>query len=197
MIRINLAKSNNFMNAEEIGKSSDFFGGELSLKFEQDHILKVLVMLTFIFALVGYEKYTLFNLKKSLQSSQAQVNEIQQKIDGFGNVGSVIEELIKEKEKMNAKLKVIEKISRRKTLKINSLLKIQEHLPEDMWLKTLSFKKKKLLFNGYSRKTSSIQKMVQRLNELKFVNLAVSKGIKRVGSKIETQKFSIELVLKE
>ena len=109
MIRINLAKSNNFMNAEEIGKSSDFFGGELSLKFEQDHILKVLVMLTFIFALVGYEKYTLFNLKKSLQSSQAQVNEIQQKIDGFGNVGSVIEELIKEKEKMNAKLKVIEK----------------------------------------------------------------------------------------
>ena len=198
MIRINLAKSSNFMNAGEAGKQVDFFRGDIDLKIDWSHIKKILVMFTFPVILIVYEKYNSFALKKSLQISAAGVNKLQQEINSFGEISSVIEELIKEKERMSVKLGIIKEISKKKTLKVKSLLEIQEKMPENLWLKEIVFEKDKVLFNGYSLKDSSVQKMVKGLKGVEFIESVANKDVKKMeNSDIDMYQFDMELKLKE
>ncbi len=194
MIRINLAKSSNFMNTGEAG--NQLFNKDLDLKIDWSHFKKFLVVLTLPTVLVIYEKSNSFLLKESLKKSTAELDKVKQELEKFGDISSVIQELIKEKEEMNKKLEVIKEISKRRTLKTDILFKIQEKIPEQIWLKEVLFEKEKILINGYSRKDSSAQSIIEELKGIESVESVANKEI--VGDeKIEAYKFDIELKLKE
>ncbi len=198
MIRINLAKSSNFMNAGG-EKQANIFNADMNLKLDWSHLQKLSIILTFVAILVVYEKYNLFSLKKKLEASVSEVKKIQEELGSFGDVSSVIHELIKEKEKMSTRMEVVKTISRRRTSKTNTLLNIQKNAPEDLWLKEIVFEKDKILFSGYSRKVSSVQEIVKKMGEVDSVESAVNKDIKKVNndSENETHEFTVELKLKE
>ena len=199
MIRINLAKSSNFMNAGGGEGQLDLFKKDIDLKINWSHLKKIPVIFIFPSAFIAYEKFNSFLLEESLKKIVANVNKVEQELKKFGDISSVVQELIKEKKEMNEKIKVIREISKRRTLKTDILLEIQEKIPEDVWLRKILFEKEKILIDGYSKEISLVQEMMDRLRTVKLIESIVNKDIKMSDrdKTDESRGFGLELKLRK
>ncbi len=192
MIRVNLAKAQSFAPmASGTVTNIDFRG--LGSGANVNLALKVggLIMATIL--LIGYEKYVISQKQSSLAQLSIQAAAIQNEIKGFGSVDEVLEGLAKEKAKMNEQLTVIQKISQKRAYKLQTILKTQAGLPEDVWLDEFVFDRNRIVFKGFSRTPTSVQNFVRELNSTDFIKSAVNKELSRVKLGDQpVQKFEIE-----
>jgi Tfp pilus assembly protein PilN len=192
MIRINLAKTQSYVSAGT-QPTSTMDLTKIGLAGNGDVVAKVVGLLLFTIALIVYEKYNLSIVKTQLNRISVQVQEVEQEISEYGAVESAIENLTKEKEKVNEQLAVIQKISQKRAFKLQAIIKVQSSLPDDLWLKELLVADNRLSFIGYSRSPSSVQAIVKGLTDMDIVQSAINKELSRVKLGDETlQKFEIE-----
>jgi hypothetical protein len=192
MIRINLAKTQSYISAGTQSTSTMDLT-KIGLAGNGDVVAKVVGLLLFTIALIVYEKYNLSIVKTQLNRISVQVQEVEQEISEYGSVESAIENLTKEKAKVNEQLAVIQKISQKRAFKLQAIIKVQSSLPDDLWLKELLVADNRLSFIGYSRTPSSVQAIVKGLTDMDIVQSAINKELSRVKLGDETlQKFEIE-----
>jgi len=192
MIRINLAKSQSYapMSAGTV-TNMDFkslgAGANANLLFKVGGLLLTTILL------IAYENYTISIKNTALARVTTQAAALQEEIKGFGSVDQVLENLGKEKAKMNEQLTVIEKISQKRAFKLQAILTAQKGLPEDVWLEEFNFYDSTIILKGFSRTPTSVQEFVQALNNTDFILSAVNKELSRVkmGDQ-QVQKFEIE-----
>ena len=192
MIKINLAKDSNI----GIEDSGSFVESIRSFKLDRERAKKLIFILNILIGLILYERYNLYDMNKKLRESTNKLNGINQKIIQYGDVSSAVLQLQEQKKEMFKQLEVIRKVSKKRKLKIDSITKIQEFIPEDVWISEINFDKSKIIFSGYTRKASSVQGLVKNLSETGFVDLVVNMELKRVSGKDNLQTFDIDLDLK-
>ncbi len=194
MIRINLAKTHAYVGpstqtAVSLDKSLPSAGHKPGVK--------VLAMVAFLIAIIVYEKYQISFKKSSAIQLQGQLQTLQAEITQYGSVTTIIEELEKEKEKVDKKLSVIQTISQKRAFKLGIIMIMQENLPDDLWLQEMTVDKDLIYFKGLSRSPSSIQQVVKKLEDNNFVSSAINNELSRFKEgEDELQKFTIEARVK-
>ena len=175
MIRVNLIKASSHALAEgSMGQAGAGGSGEGLHPF-----LKVFFILLFPGLLYGYESFTLSEKKARLRVLANENQRIEAEVSQFGSVRSVVEDLEKEKKQLSDQLIVIQKISKKRASKLSIIHHLQKTLPYEIWLTEMNMNQNLFSFEGYSRSPSSIQKIVESLNEHTFVKLASNKYLKR------------------
>ena len=192
MIKINLAKDSNV----GIEDSGSFIESIRSFNLDKERAKKLIFILNILIGLILYERYNLYDMNKKLTESTSRLNKINQKISQYGDVSSAVLQLQEQKKEMFKQLEVIRKVSKKRKLKIDSITKIQEFIPEDVWISEINFNESKIIFSGYTKKASSVQGLVKNLSETGFVDLVVNMELKRVSGKDDLQRFDIDLDLK-
>lgn len=195
MIRVNLAKTHNYSSA---GTQTAVQLDAAKLTGQSESIKKVVIMIVFPILLYMYEAYSLGLKQEQSQKIKGQLEAVQQEIQQYGSVTTIVEDLLKEKEKLNAQLKVIQTISQKRAFKLKAITKVQESLPDDLWMREMNIVGGIISFKGYSQTSISVQKIVRRLNDLDFITSAINKELKRVtrGDR-EVQEFNIEARVKQ
>lgn len=191
MIRINLAKTQSYSAPTTQAPS----GIEMPSMTGDSKAVKIASMLVFLILVIGYEKYQLNKKRSVLEGMQKEMATIQTEISKFGSVTNVIEDLIKEKEKLNGQLLVIQQISAKRAFKLKTITKIQESLPDDAWLEELKIDQTLVNLKGLARTPTSVQKIVNNLLTADFIEAANNKEMKRVKMTVdadEVQQFDIE-----
>lgn len=196
MIRINLAKTQSYS-----GPSAQATDGIQipSVVASDNKAVKIASMIFFLILVIGYERYILGSKRAILAETKTQMQSIQDEIAKFGTVTSVIEDLVKEKEKLNGQLLVIQQISQKRAFKLKAITKIQESLPDDLWLDEMKIDRNTVNIRGLSRTPTSVQKIVNSLSAADFIESAVNKELKRVKPTSDTdelQQFDIEAKVK-
>ena len=159
--------------------------------------VKIALMLAAMILLIIYEKINISQLQSQLVAKQQQVQEIEQEIAKYGSVTSVVQDLIKEKKRLNDQLAVIAQISKKRAFKLMAIKLVQESVLEDLWLSELVVDENVMTFDGLSRTPTSVQQIVQNLNKTEFIERATNKVLKRqrVGNE-DLNAFSIEATVK-
>lgn len=194
MIKVNLAKTHNYTSR---GTETAIESDRVALaEGDVSPVAKVGCIVLFTILLIGYEKYKLSEKMDERKAIAVRLSKVKQDIQNFGTVKNVIEDLVKERSKLNEQLRVIRKISQKRAFKLKTIKKVQESLPEDLWLKQLIISKETLMFEGYSRTPSSVQNIVAQLEKEEFVESAINTELKRSKIGEETvNEFQIEAVV--
>ncbi len=193
MIRINLAKTHAYAGPS----TQTAVRLDTPVAQGQSQGLKIVSMILFLVLVIGYEKQQLSIKKANAAVSQNQLQAILAEIASFGSVTSIIEELEKEKKKVDEKLGVIESISKKRAFKLGIIMIMQENLPDDLWLEEMVVDKDLIHFKGLSRSPASIQQIVKKLEDNNFVKSAVNNELSRFkDGEDELQKFTIEARVK-
>lgn len=197
MIRVNLAKTHNYTST----------GTQTAIAMDQaaakaagapHPAVKVGLMVLMTILLYVYESYNLSQLRVRLAEKNEQVRQIQAEVQQFGPVSGVVEGLVKERQKLNSQLAVIQQISRKRSFKLRAIRQVQESVLEDLWLTEMIVKRDSLVFRGLSRSPTSVQQIVKNLLAADFVETAINRELKRVKSaEGEMNSFDIEAKVKQ
>ena len=189
MIRINLAKASATVTVEpqSVAKAG------LAAFSPSDNIAKVVAMLIFALCLYGYEKYNIAGKVERLRIVEAEAAEIAAQVVRFGPVTSVVEDLAKERKKLSKQMEVIQKISKKRAFKLQSIVTMQKSIDTDTWVEEMDVGDEIILFKGFSRNPTSIQSIVSALEKLEFIEGATNKELtmKKIGNN-EVHQFNIE-----
>ncbi|MCJ8277569.1 MAG: PilN domain-containing protein [Bdellovibrionales bacterium] len=190
MIKINLAKASASITVE----AQPLASGGLANFSASDNVVKVVLMLVFVIGLYSYESYTISEKKSRFYVVNNEAGELKQQVTKFGPVTAVVEDLAKERVKLNKQMEVIEKISKKRAFKLSSILELQKAIPVDSWVEEISVKENLIKFNGFSRDPRSVQQIVAHLQNLEFVDIATNKelSMQKIG-KSEIHTFKIEV----
>ena len=196
MIRINLARSSSVITSP-----SDFGGGSSSSGVSIGNVhpaAKVLVIFVLPAVLYFYEQRELGFKAKQLAAEKVKLDKIKADVGKYGSVTSAVEDIKVERNKLQKRLEVIAKISRKRATKILTISELQSVIPNDSWLTSLSIQGSSIKLAGYARSPSSVQTIVERLTQLEFLESAINNGVTRtkVGS-TNLHSFSIDAVVKE
>ncbi len=196
MIRVNLAKTHNYTSA----------GTQTAIAMDQAAAMsqagphpavKVAVILIMPILLYGYESYTLTQKNMTLTREKAKAEQIEAEVSQFGSVKSVVEDLVKEKNKLNEQLSVIQKISQKRAFKLQAIQVVQRSMLDDLWLDEMIVDQSVLNFKGYSRTPTSVQEIVNNLSSSDFIVSAFNKKMERVKlGKDDLNTFEIEAKVK-
>ena len=179
MIKINLAKTHSYKGAGTSTGIASISASAFSVDGELAPPAKIAIMAIFLILVIGYEKYQLGVKNEKLAQVNAELNNVRNESAKFGTVTNVIEDLIKEKKQLNEQLLIIQKISQKRAFKLQAIAKVQENIPEDLWLTEMSIKKNFITFKGLSQSPSSVQSVVAYLNASDFVDNAENQELKR------------------
>ncbi len=193
MIKINLAKTQVYGGeGTQVAFAADLAAGRAS--GSPHPALKVLIILIFPIALYVYERFDLEAKRKVLIQISAQAQEIEKEVSEFGSLRTAVENLVKEKEKLTQQLSVIEQISQKRAFKLQAIRKVQDNLPDDLWINELVVDQDTVIFKGFSRSASSIQDMVGSLSKEEVVLSAKNRELTRVRKGMEeVNAFDVEL----
>lgn len=195
MIKVNLAKSQSYASA---GTQTSIAMDTQAITSGESPVAKVGLIVAFLILVMGYEKYNMGILKEQEMAVRNQLTQVETEIKKFGSVTAVIEDLIKEKKTLGEKIKVIEKISQKRAFKLNTIVKVQESLPEDLWLEELLIDEAVINFKGLARTPTSVQQVVRTLNDAEFVESAFNKVLERKKKDgNDFQYFEIEATVKQ
>jgi Tfp pilus assembly protein PilN len=197
MIRINLAKSQSFTPNTAANTATAIDLTQIGLNVGGTQFTKILAIVSVTLLILIYDMYATSVARAQLEVTSAQVQALELEITSYGEVDTVLEGLAKEKAKVNEQLVVIQNISKKRAFKVKTLMRLQESLPEDLWLNELKINNDQVVFVGYSRSPTSVQKIVKNLNEADFIQNAFNRELSRVKVGDEAiQKFEIEARMK-
>lgn len=197
MIKVNLAKSQ-VMRADgtQVAFAADAAAGRLP--GAPHPAVKILLVFIFPVLLYAYENYNISEKKKILIRVSAEAQKIEREVSEYGSLKVAVDNLVKEKKKLNSQLSVIEKISQKRAFKLEAIRKVQDSLLSDVWLNELVVDQNLIVFRGYARNPSSIQTIVQNLSENEVVESAMNRELLRVqlGTQ-QVNSFDIEVKVKQ
>ncbi len=196
MIRVNLAKTHNYTSAgTQTAIAMDMAAASAS--GAPHPAVKVAVMLIMPILLYGYQSYNITQKTMVFQREKAKAEKAEAEVSQFGSVKAVVEDLVKEKEKLNEQLTVIKKISQKRAFKLQAIKIVQKSMLDDLWLDELIVNQSVLSFKGYSRSPTSVQEIVENLSRSDFITQAFNRKMERrkVG-KDDLNTFEIEARVK-
>ncbi len=194
MIRINLAKTHGYTSGGTAATESapSAFAGA-----GPHPVVKIGAMLLLAMLVYGYEAYNISQLNFIYQQEQQKADAIKKEVDQFGSVKSVVDDLLKEKSKLNEQLEVIRKISQKRAFKLQAITMVQRGLTDDLWLTEMLVEQNNINFKGLSRSPSSVQEIIQNLQKAQFVQTAENRGISRKKvDNDELNAFEINVTVK-
>lgn len=193
MIKINLAKASSVVTVD----SEVVASGGLASFSQSDNVVKVIVMLVFIFGVYGYENYNLDKKLKTYQTVKVQSDALRAKVQQFSGVMAAVEDLARERKTLREQVKVIQKIAKKRAFKLASITKLQESIPLDTWVEEMRVGSDSMNFKGFARTPVSIQTIVAGLEDLDFMESVVNKeqALKKIGIS-EVHTFNIEAKVK-
>lgn len=196
MIRVNLAKTHNYTSAgTQTAIAMDL--ASASAAGGPHPAVKVAVIIIMPILLYGYQSYTITQKNLVFQREKAKAEQIEAEVSQFGSVKSVVEDLVKEKEKLNEQLTVIKKISQKRAFKLKAIQIVQRSMLDDLWLDELVVDQSVLNFKGYSRSPTSVNEIVRNLSGSDFITSAYNKKMERVTlGKDDLNTFEIEAKVK-
>lgn len=200
MIRINLARSTVATSpiAQGGGSSAGSSAAALGAGMGAHPGVKLVAIFLLPLAIYIYEKRELGIKKNILNVENAKLEKIKAEVNKYGAVTAAVEDLKKERNKLQQRLEVIASISRKRASKILTLNEIQRIIPEDTWLDSIKIDEGKIVIDGLSRVPSSVQVFVEKLAQLKFLKSAVNKGVTRTKlGDTNLHKFTVEAEIKE
>ncbi len=196
MIRVNLAKTHNYTSTGTQTAIAMDQAAAMSLSGPHPAV-KVALMVIMPILLYGYESYNLTQKNIVLSREKAKAQQVEAEVSQFGSVKSVVEDLVKEKEKLDEQLTVIKKISQKRAYKLQAIQVVQRSLLDDLWLDEMVVDQSTLNFKGFSRSPTSVQEIVQNLTSHDFILSAFNKKMERVKSgKENLNSFEIEAKVK-
>ena len=198
MIRVNLAKTHNYSSTgTQTAIAMDQASASLA-SGQANLIAKVALMLASTLLLYLYQTYNISQLRVKLAVKNDQLAQIQAEVEKFGPVTQVVDNLLKERQRLDAQLEVLQKISKKRSSKLSTIRLVQESVVEDLWLKTMRVDQNILGFRGYSRTPTSVQQIVKNLQAADFIESAINKELKlEKKGKEELNSFDIEARVKE
>ena len=189
MIKINLAKA----SASVVVEAQSVASSGLTAAAQNDVAVKIILMLIFVLGIYGFEKYNISGKTQRLVAVEREREALASKVAQYGAVTTVVEDLAKEKRKLSKQMQVIQKISKKRAFKLQSITQLQKAIPLDSWVEEVTIEDDKVGFKGYARTPTSVQTIVAKLSELEFMQSVQQKelAIKKVG-KNEVHEFTIE-----
>lgn len=194
MIKVNLAKASASVSVETEKVAS----GGLASFSQSDNLAKIAAMLIFVICLYGYESYNMKEKTTLYNRVRTESDRLAAQVQQHGGVVDAVEDLAKERKTLDKQMKVIQKISKKRAFKLNSIIKLQQSIPEDSWVEEMIVKEDVMSFKGFARSPASVQTIVSGLESLDFMDTAVNKelALKKIGIS-EVHQFNIEAKVKK
>lgn len=196
MIKVNLAKTHSYASTGT--QTAIALDQAMAESAEAAHPgVKIVLMLVATVLLITYEKYNISHLESQLAEKEQLAQEIQSEIEKYGSVTTVVQDLIKEKQRLNEQLAIIADISKKRAFKLKAIKLVQESVLEDLWLSELIVDDSQLIFKGLSRTPTSVQRIVKTLGNTDFVEKAMNRELTRTTvGKEKLNAFDIEVTVK-
>ncbi|MCH2535579.1 MAG: PilN domain-containing protein [Bdellovibrionales bacterium] len=196
MIKVNLLKAKVPLQTQAQqtqGFSVQTGGGESTPK---DKVVKVLVMLLGAVALMVYEKINIDALESQQKMYRTQSTQLTQELQKIEASAGQLEELKKENEKLQEKLKILTNLSKNRLKELKALDNLQNFIPEGVWLESLDYDGDKVLFKGFATNDRDLNAFVESLEgSTYFIDVILSKAIEQQKDSGAVKEFEINSAL--
>lgn len=188
MIKINLLK--NFSG----GTSEDLIYIEEQENAQANAGKRLLLMAVGPIALYAYEFQNLPNLQERLQGLQSELESVQSFNQKKGPLSAEIEKWKKDQERLDKQIQFLRLIEEERHLTRDVLLKLQEIIPDQVWISSISIQDMSLKLSGEGVDQADILEFNKRLENLAFlreVTIPAVNPITSTSSGITTYGFDL------
>ena len=196
MIKVNLLKAKVPLQTQAQqtqGFSVQTGGGESTPK---DKVIKVLVMILGVVALMVYEKINMDALESQQRSLNSTNTQLTQELNKIESSAGQLEELKKENEKLQEKLKILTSLSKNRLRELKALDNLQNFIPEGVWPESLDYDGEKVLFKGFATNDRDLNAFVESLEgSTYFIDVILSKAIEQQKDSGAVKEFEINSAL--
>ena len=162
MIRVNLMRGISGGGGVALGTSitaSPSMGGDV----EKQAALRLAV----IFAAVGlfwfYEHNEINAKRDQLSTVQNQISEVQAAKQRFGDAGPIVEKYNKQKEILNAQIKVLEGLTVNRLREVKLLDALQSLIPQSAWLDSIVSDRGRVKIKGFAPDAETVNNLFRQL----------------------------------
>jgi Tfp pilus assembly protein PilN len=161
MIKINLA--NTLLNKNVEVKQP------MNTATVRDIGIKVFLILLPLIAIIFYEKTDIDAKNERVTQLKNQLNSVVAQLQQAGSVDDIVQQVREQGKDLDEKLKLMKQIFSLRSQKIQAINLLQQHIPEQCWLKNVSFDERRVRITGNCTDISSAQTYVGRLTEEKNI----------------------------
>ena len=161
-------------------------------------VLRLVVCGLGIVILIHFEQKNLDKLNGQRMIAQDELNSLKSKESKIKNEIKGLEKLSEKSKEFNHKLNIMQGIVDNRLLAVKGLDLIQSAIPEEVWLREVSLKKKKFIIKGVSTTNKQIQNFIEQLEDTDLfsaVSLAKA-GEEKKEAFYSRRRFTIESLLK-
>lgn len=196
MIKVNLLKAKVPIQVESQQTQGFTVQGGATESTPKDKVVKVLVMILGIVALMVYEKINIDALKSQNQSYATQNVQLTQELQKIEASAGQLEQLKKENEKLQEKLKILTNLSKNRLKELKALDNLQNFIPEGVWLESLEYDGDQVLFKGFATNDRDLNTFVESLERSTyFKDIILSKAIEQQKDSGAVKEFEINSAL--
>lgn len=162
----------------------------------KDKVIKVLVMSLGVVALLIYENLNIDALTSQRNVYVAQNSQLTQELQKIEANAGQLEQLKKENEKLQEKLKILTGLSKSRLRELKALDNLQNFIPEGVWLETLDYDGEKVLLKGFATNDRDLNAFVDSLEQSTyFIDVILSKAIEQKKDSGAVKQFEINTAL--
>ena len=193
MIRINLLKSFGSTSPDKAVVGEESSGSVLTL------VRNVFVMLVGVVSLIVYEGYSLPALDAEVKKLQAQLAELTSFNQKKEAIRAEIEKYEADRQRLNRQTEFLQMIQVERTQTVQLLTKVQQIIPENLWLVSLKIEGQNVEIKGEADSEKEVNEFNLRLSSLSFLKdvIVLSIEMKSGGDafKVPTKIFNLKATL--
>lgn len=196
MIKVNLLKAKVPLQTQSQQTQGFTVQGGSAESSPKDKVVKVLVMVLGVIALMVYEKINIDALEGQRKTYMAESTRLTQELQQIEANAGQLEELKKENEKLQEKLKILTSLSKNRLKELKALDNLQNFIPEGVWLESLNYDGAKVLFKGFATNDRDLNAFVESLEgSTYFIDVILSKAIEQQKDSGAVKEFEINSAL--
>lgn len=171
MIKVNLVRN----RVQDSTQAADIVIGDRGNE-SRSALVKIAFILLFTVGLMMWESQTIRGLNQERARVQSQVNELETQLAAKATEVEGIQDVAKQAEELQDKLKVLKLLSRLRLREVKTLDFMQSKIPEKVWLQKISFEadrtsmdKGKFQFIGSAVSTEDLTDFVKVLEDSAYM----------------------------
>lgn len=193
MIRINLLNSFGATNPDKAAIGEESTGSVLIL------VRNIFVMLVGVVSLIVYEGYSLPTLQAEVTKLQAQLAELTSFNQKKEAIRAEIEKYEADRQRLNRQTDFLQMIQVERTQTVQLLTKVQQIIPENLWLVSLKIEGQNIEIKGEADSEKEVNEFNLRLSSLPFLKdvivLSIEMSTASDALKVPTKIFNLKATL--
>ncbi len=193
MIRINLLNSFGATSPDKAAVGEESTGSVLIL------VRNIFVMLVGVVSLIVYEGYSLPALEAEVKKLQAQLEELTSFNQKKEAIRAEIEKYEADRQRLNRQTDFLQMIQVERTQTVQLLTKIQQIIPENLWLVSLKIEGQNVEIKGEADSEKEVNEFNLRLSSLPFLKdvivLSIEMKTASDALKVPTKVFNLKATL--